>query len=556
MCMPLEALLVSLKTPSHCIKKLDQTLAQTIITGLIYTNKAWNTILRAYSKTNKPIQTLIIYNHFIQSHSIYPDKYTYPVIISASTRLHCVPKAKETHARVVKVGVDTDLYVQNALIHFYGFTGQLIEARRVFDRMCERDVTSWNTILGCYGGKTSLGTEMMSLFGSMVREGVRADRITMVILLTVCGQIRGLEFGRLIHGYVVKMGMQYELNIENALLDIYAKCGQMDALLKKFNDMYGTRDIVSYTVLINSYIETGRIDMAREIFDDMPEKDIVLWNSMIHGYVKEKRPQEALELLVHMENESVRPDENTIVSLLTACSSLSNLRYGRHIHRTVLRNNIKQDVFVETALINMYFKCGGIADAMIIFFKMKYKDVFTWTTTIEGLARSGFETQALKLFHQMERQGTRPNEATFVSTLTACRQAGLVDDGCRLFKWMIEVYGIQPSIEHFTSLVELLSKAGLLHQAEEFISFIVPKERLIAYKTLLSACMSYSEINLGLRIANKLLQLGSASHEVYVLLSNFYAEAGLWYKVEETRKVMKELNTRKQTGVSYIELLS
>lgn len=465
-------------------------------------------------------------------------------------------KGKETHARVVKVGVDSDLYVQNALVHFYGFTGQLNNARRMFDGMCDRDVTSWNSIIGCYGGKTSLGAETMILFRGMVREGVRADRITMVNLLTVCGQIRGLEFGRLIHGYIVKMGMEYELNIENALLDMYAKCGKLNALLKLFNDMRERRDVVSYTILINSYIEMGRIDMAREIFDDMAEKDIVLWNSIIHGYVKENCPEEALELLVSMENESVQPDENTTVSLLTACSSLSNLKCGRDIHRMVLRNNIKRDLFVETALINMYFKCGGLEDAMIIFFKMKCKDVFTWTTTIEGLARSGFETKALKLFNQMEKQGTRPNEATFVSVLTACRQAGLVDDGCLLFKRMIEVYGIQPSIEHFTSLVELLSKAGLLHQAEEFISVIVPRERLIAYKTLLSACSSYSETNLGLKIADKLLQLGSVSNEVYVLLSNFYAEAGLWYKVEETRKVMKEFNLRKQTGVSYIELLS
>ncbi|WOG84892.1 hypothetical protein DCAR_0104077 [Daucus carota subsp. sativus] len=396
----------------------------------------------------------------------------------------------------------------------------------------------------------------MDLFRVMVRVGFRADRITMVILLTVCGEIKGLEFGRLIHGYIVKMGMECGLNVGNALLDMYAKFGQMSTLLKQFNDMRERRDVVSYTILVNSYIEIGRIDRAREIFDDMAEKDIVMWNSMIHGYVREKRPEEALELLVCMEDESVQVDENTIVSLLAACSSLSNLKYGRYIHRLSLRNNIKQDLFVETALINMYFKCGGLEDAMIIFFKMKFKDVFTWTTTIEGLARSGLETKALELFKQMEKQGTRPNEATFVSILTACRQAGLVDDGCRLFKRMIEVYRIQPSMEHFTSLVELLSKARMWHQAEEFISFIVPQERLAAYKTLLSACMSCSEINLGLKIADKILQSGSVSHEVYVLLSNFYAGAGLWYKVEETRKVMKDFNMKKQTGVSYIELMS
>ncbi|KAG5562326.1 hypothetical protein RHGRI_005153 [Rhododendron griersonianum] len=273
---------------------------------------------------------------------------------------------------------------------------------------------------------------------------------------------------------------------------------------------------------------------------------------MISGYVESNHPNEALLLFEKMENEEVEPDEYTVVTILSTCACLSDLQYGRHIHRLILTKNMLHDVFVGTALIDMYSKCGSIVDAMATFYKMEEKDVFTWTTAIGGLANFGYVKESLELLNQMENEGVNPNEATFVSVLAACRQAGLVEEGCFLFSRLVRNYKIQPKVEHFGCLIDLLSRAGLVHQADEFIKAMDPGERLVGYKTLLSACMNYSKIDLVLKVADELYGLGSEDHAVRVLLSNFYALAGEWSKVEEMRRDMKFFGMLKEPGLSCI----
>ncbi|KAA8514811.1 hypothetical protein F0562_017990 [Nyssa sinensis] len=516
MCSQLHMILVFLKRSgsAHSIKQIDQILAKAIRNGLIHTTPTWNCILRAYSNSPTPTKAILIYNHYIKS--IHPDNYTFPAILKACSRLSSLPKGKEAHAHITKVGLDNDMYSQNALIHFYGSTAQTTDARHLFDNMPQRDVTSWNTLLATYNNNPSSHIEALALFQNMLCEGIRADEITLVILLANCAQGRRIGYGRAVHANAIKGGFACNLNLENALQSL--------------------------------------VDLARDIFDQMVDKDFVCWNSMIHAYVKAKRPEEALELFNKMGTEEVKPDETTIVSVLAACASLSDLQYGRQVHQFILRNNIRQDLFVGTALIDMYSKCGSLEEAMVTFYKMEYKDVFTWTTVIEGLANSGYTNEALRLFNQMEENGIKPNEATFVSVLAACRQSGMVDEGCFLFRRMVGFYSTQPKIEHFGCVIDLLSRAGLLNQAEEFIQIMRPGERLIAYKTLLSACMSYSKIDLGLEVADKLIQLDSQNHAVYTLLSNFYALAGQWTKVIEIRRIMKEFDMTKQPGISLIEV--
>ncbi|XP_059637887.1 pentatricopeptide repeat-containing protein At2g29760, chloroplastic-like [Cornus florida] len=371
--------------------------------------------------------------------------------------------------------------------------------------MSQRDITSWNTLLATYSTKVGSQSEVLPLFRGMLHEDIRANEVTLVILVTTCAQVRGIEYGRAVHTYVLKVGFICYLNLENALLGLYAKCGEMNGARKLFTQMDGRSDVVSQTILINCHVEIGFADMARGIFDRMVDRDIVLWNSMIHGYVKGKRPNEALALFKKMESGMVKPDETTIVCVLAACASVSDLQYGRFVHR---HGDFLQD---------------------------GKNDVFTWTTVIEGLANYGHKKEALRLFFQMEKHGIKPNEATFVSVLAACRQSGLVEEGCFLFNRIVGLYNIQPKIEHLGCLIDLLSKAGLLHPAEDFINIMPADERLVAYETLLSACLSYSNIDLGSRVANELIKLGSQSHEFYILLSNFYALAGEWSYDEGAR---------------------
>ncbi|XP_058102249.1 pentatricopeptide repeat-containing protein At2g22410, mitochondrial-like [Magnolia sinica] len=541
------------KHSTHNIKQLNQILAQTITAGLIRTIPTWNCIIRAYAKSPAPIQAILMYNHFMQCSSLLPDNHTFPALLKACGRLLSLPKGKEIHGYVVKVGLDSDVYIQNSLIHMYGVTIQIHDSRRLFDGMSQRDIVTWNSILAAYVANPSWQGEALVLYREMVFEGVEADEITMVILLSACTHLGALGYGRMVHVCMLKKGFVCVLNLDNALLGFYAKSEDMDAVFRLFGKM-GPRDVVSYTIVINGYVELGLVDVAREIFDRIPSKDIVLWNSMISGYVKVKRPQEALELFHKMEMEMIKPDEMTVVSVLSACSNLSNLQFGRWVHQIMHRIDIRMDVFVGTALVDMYAKCGSLEDAVRTFYKMKYKDVFTWTAVIVGLANSGHGKEALSFFSQMQTEGIEPTEVTFVAVLTACSHSGLVDEGCYWFDRMVGVYKIRPKIEHLGCIIDLLSRAGLLCQAEGLIRTIPDEDRMISYKTLLSACIKYADIGIGEKVAKKLIELDPQSHGVYVLLSNFYSLAGQWEDVMEMRRIMKELDLNKEAGISFVEV--
>ncbi|XXG65877.1 hypothetical protein AAC387_Pa05g3477 [Persea americana] len=545
-----------LKLSTNTPKQLAQIFAKTITLGLTHTTLAWNCIIRAYAKSPTPIQAILIYNHFMQSSSLPPpDHHTYPALFKACGRMLSLPKGKEIHAHVTKTGFISDIYVQNSLIHMYGVMTQMEDSRRLFDQMPQRDLATWNSILSAYTAKPSLQHEALGLFNAMAFEGVGADSITLVILLSVCTQWGMLDCGRMVHAYALKSGHMDNslLNLGNALLGFYAKGSHMDSAFQWFSEM-GFTDIVSCTILINGYVESGSVDVARKIFDGIVAKDIVLWNSMIHGYVKAKHWNEALELFNKMEMEKVTADEKTVVSVLSACASLSNLQFGRLVHQFILRMNIKIDDFVGTALVDMYAKCGSLEEAVSTFHKLKCRDVFTWTAVITGLANHGHGKDALCLFSQMKKEGIEPNEATFVAILTACRHSGLVNEGRHCFDQMVRVYKIHPKVEHFGCMIDLLSRAGLLCEGGELITSTGAEDRIIACKTLLSACISHAEFGLGRKVAKELLKLDSQSHGVYVLLSNFYALAGCWDDVLEMRRIMKKLNLRKELGVSFVEV--
>ncbi|XP_042519145.1 pentatricopeptide repeat-containing protein At2g22410, mitochondrial-like [Macadamia integrifolia] len=554
MCGHLDLILRQLKRSTLDNKQLSQIFAQTITTGLIHTTFTWNCVIRAYSNSSLPFYGILIYNHFVTASSNSPDSHTYPALLKACTHLVSIPKGEEIHAHVTKIGLDSDIYIQNSLIHFYGSTGRIEEARQLFDIMPMRDSASWNSLLASYSKSPGLQFEALVLFKAMVFDAVQADAVTLVILLMACTEVGAMDYGRGIHTFLIKQGIRCSLNLENAMLSMYAKDGYMDMAFRFFLAMKDRRDVVSHTILINGYVESGLVDLARGIFDQMVAKDLVSWNSMIHGYVKAKRPRDALELFKKMEMKSVKADETTIVSLLSAAASLCDLQFGRLVHQFVLQREIRIDSFVGTALIDMYAKCGSFEDALLTFYKIGYTDTFAWTAVITGLANCGHGSKALTLFEQMEEEGIEPNDVTFVAALMACCRSGLLEQGILLFDRMTGVYNMKPKVEHLGCLIDLFSRAGLLYQAEDLTRRLPTEERVIAYKTILSACINYSEIVLGKKVAEELISLGPKSHGIYILLANFYAMAGQWHNVMEIRKLMKKLDMRKDMGISFIKV--
>ncbi|KAJ0975805.1 hypothetical protein J5N97_017770 [Dioscorea zingiberensis] len=506
------------------------------------------------------MHAILIYNQFmlLGSSSLIPDNYSYPAVLKACCRLpYTLPKAREVHGHVTKLGFVSDVYVQNSLIHVYGVLSQIVDARNLFDEMSLRDLTSWNSILTAYVWACDVRAEVFVLFRKMVCDDVWVDGITLAVVLSGCGgDQEELSCGRVIHAYALKHGLVFDVRVGNAVMNAYAKTGDLDAAFGLFEEMgvVRLRDVVSHTILINACVESGSLELAREIFDQMSSRDVVLWNSMIDGYIKAKRPKEALELFKQMEMEMIAPDENTMVSVVSACASLADLNIGRLVHQFIRRQGIKEDKFVLTALVDMYAKCGSLEDALIVFLKMTQKDVFTWTVLIAGFATYGYGKVSFKLFSMMQCEGVEPNETTFVALLKACSNAGLIHEGYLWFKRMVENYSIQPKIEHFGCMVDLLSRAGMFSEAEELIKCIPMQERIILYKTLLRSCICYGNLHLGEKISEELTKLNKPlSYGVYVLLSNFYAFARRWEDVEQIRKSARSSDMKKDAGISYIE---
>ncbi|KAG9439540.1 hypothetical protein H6P81_019705 [Aristolochia fimbriata] len=506
--------------------------------------------LRAYAKSPRPIEAIIVYNHLLNSTSFTPDNYTYPALLSACSSLRSLSTGRVIHGRLTKAGLASDLYIQNALIHVYGVLAELSDARRLFDLMGVRALDTWNSMLQAYGGDSASRLQVMILFKEMMAGGIGIDHITLLIVLSTCYRLGAVENVKIIHALVIKMGFLDQFKLENSLLNLYAKALDMDSASRLFAEM-GPGDLVSNTTMINGYVDSGSIDLAFELFESIPEKDLVVWNSMIGGYVKASQPMKALELFQIMEMKGFASDETTLVIVLSACSSLSNLTFGKFIHQFIHRRNMKVDIFVETALIDMYVKCGSMKQAVQIFSKMKDKDLFTWTTVIMGLGCHGYGKDAVRLFLQMHNDGVEPNEATLVAVLTACSHSGLTAECRYCITKMIEVCKVVPKVEHFGCVIDLLGRLGMLPEAEELIKVVIPiQSRTIVYKALLSACVSHGDVGTGENVAKELREIGAYSHGVCVLLSNFYALAGKWDAVEEIRRTMKLRKHETCTGIS------
>uniref|UniRef100_UPI0040747504 Synthetic PPR-DYW protein n=1 Tax=synthetic construct TaxID=32630 RepID=UPI0040747504 len=481
---------------------------------------SWNSKIRGYARNGQPEEALSLYSQMRRS-GIKPDNYTFPFVLKACASLSSLKEGKQIHGHVIKSGFESDVYVQSALIDMYAKCGELEDARKVFDEMPERNVVSWNAMISGYA-QNGQSEEALELFREMQQEGIKPSEFTFCSVLSACASLGSLEMGKQIHGYVIKSGFESIVFVGNALIDMYAKCGS--------------------------------IEDARKVFDEMPERTVVSWTAMISGYAQNGQSEEALELFREMQREGVKPDEVTLPSVLSACANLGALEQGKQIHAYVIKSGFESDVFVGSALIDMYAKCGSIEDARKVFDKMPERDVVSWNAMIAAYAQHGHGKEALQLFQQMQQEGVKPSEVTFTSILSACSHAGLVDEGHHYFESMSPDYGITPRVEHYGCMVDLLGRAGRLDEAEDLIKSMPFQPNVVVWGTLLGACRVHGDVERGERAAERILELDPESAAPYVLLSNIYAAAGRWDEAAKVRKLMKERGVKKEPGCSWIEV--
>ncbi|KAL2331931.1 hypothetical protein Fmac_019512 [Flemingia macrophylla] len=314
------------------------------------------------------------------------------------------------------------------------------------------------------------------------------------------------------------------------------------------------RDPFVTNSLLRMCFQVGTLELARSVFDNMPTRDLLSWNSLLSAFVLNHQPRKGLCLFTEMLSLGVRPDAPAVVSVLSAIAELGFVEEGKWMHAYIYSNKIHRSFsFVGSALINMYAKCGQIENAYAVFRSIcPRRNVGDWNSMISGLALHGLGREAIEIFRDMERTGLKPDDITFLGLLSACNHGGLMDEGQFYFETMQVKYKIVPKIQHYGCIVDLLGRAGLLEKALDVIRNMPFEPDALIWKAILSASMKHNNIEMGHTAALRAIELAPQDSSCYVLLSNLYAKAGRWDDVSKVRSMMRKRGVRKIPGCSSI----
>ncbi|KAJ0593859.1 putative tetratricopeptide-like helical domain superfamily [Helianthus annuus] len=515
---------------------------------------AYNVMIKAYTKSGGFRKALCLFDQ-MRVDGIGLDNYTYPFVCKSVGCLREASIGEKIHGYVVKCGDGFDCYVCNSVIDMYGELGRIGDARKVFDEMPERDIVSWNVLISGYV-KCKRFEDAVGVYLRMRDDKtVRPDEATVVSTLSACIALKNLELGKEIHRYVTHE-LGFTAIIGNALLDMYCKCGCLD-IAREIFDGLPKKNVICWTTMVSGYVNCGQLEDARSLFDKSPVKDIILWTAMINGYVQFNQVDAAMTLFQQMQMYKIKPDKFTVVALLTGCAQVGALEQGKWIHEYMNEHKITIDAVCGTALIDMYAKCGCIEKSLDVFYGLNEKDTASWTSIICALSLNGKPGKALELFNQMKESGFKPDDITFIGVLNACSHGGLVEEGWMHFESMKSLYQIEPKIEHYGCLIDLLGRAGLLKEAEKVINKI-PKEKddilVPVYGALLSACRLYGDVDMGEHLADRLSEIENGDSSIHTLLANIYAAVGRWEDVKKVRSKMRITGVKKEPGCSSIEV--
>ncbi|XP_027349168.1 pentatricopeptide repeat-containing protein At3g12770 [Abrus precatorius] len=479
----------------------------------------WNAIIRSYSRNNMFRDTIEMYR-WMRWKGVHPDGFTFPYILKACTELLDFGLSCLVHGQIIRYGFGSDVFVQNGLVALYAKCGHIGVARVVFDELYDRTVVSWTSIISGYA-QNGEAMEALRLFKQMRNTDVKPDWIALVSVLRAYTDVDDLEQGRSLHGSIIKMGLEDEPDLLISLTSFYAKC--------------------------------GLVTVARSFFDQMKMPTVIMWNAIISGYAKNGHAEEAVHLFHDMISRNIEPDSITVRSAILATAQVGSLKLAKWMDDCVSKIKYGSDIFINTALIDMYAKCGSVESARMVFDRSSDKDVVMWSAMIMGYGLHGRGWEAINLYYAMKQAGIFPNDVTFIGLLTACNHTGLVKEGWELFHCMKD-FEIEPRNEHYSCLVDLLGRAGYLDWACAFIMKMPIEPGVSVWGALLSACKIHRRVSLGEYAANKLFLLDPYNTGHYVQLSNLYASSRLWDRVAHVRVLMREKGLSKDLGYSVIEI--
>ncbi|CAN4119740.1 unnamed protein product [Withania somnifera] len=518
---------------------------------------SWNMAIRGCGESENPKDAIFLYKRMLMTtenewNCLKPDNHTFPLLFKVCSRLDLGFLGQEILVHVLRIGHDQEVFVHNAVIHFLVSCGFLEDAYKVFDDSSVRDLVSWNSLINGYV-RSGRPSEALMVFEKMKMDSVEPDEVTVIGMVGACAQLENLELGRKLHSYIMDKYLYFSIPLCNALMDMYMKNGSLNEAKALFDRM-DERTVVSWTTMISGFAKFGHLDEARRLFNEMPEKAIVQWNALIGGCVQAKRSKEALVLFHEMQTMNIKPDKVTMVSCLSACAQLGSLDIGIWIHHYIKKHKLCLTVSLGTALVDMYAKCGNIEKMLQVFHEMPVRNPLTWTAAIGALAHHGNGHGALSYFSKMVDSGLRPDDVTFLGVLSACCHGGLVEEGRKLFAQMSTKFKIPPKSKHYSCMVDLMGRAGLLEEAYELVLGMTMEADASVWGALVSACRVNGNIEMGEKAALKLLELDPGDSGTYILLANMYVEANMQHMAQDVRKMMGERGLQKTPGCSSIEV--
>ncbi|EHA8588176.1 Pentatricopeptide repeat-containing protein [Cocos nucifera] len=507
----------------HARKLFDKLPHRNIVT--------WTALITGYVHNSRPDCAVEVFIQLLES-GVYPTNYTLGAVLSACCALYSIEIGEQVHGYMIKYGIESNTSMGNSLCSLYSKCGSLESAVKAFQRIPDKNVISWTTVISACGdqGDTELG---LRLFIEMLSENVEPNEYTLTSALSLCCMVQDLSLGKQVHSFCIKFGCEFNVPVKNAIMYLYLKCGE--------------------------------INEARRLFDEMETVSLITWNAMIAGHAQMMNSAkddvtayhsgtEALRMFLKLNRSGMKPDLFSFSSILSICSGLVALEQGEQIHAQTIKSGFLSDVVVSSALVNMYNKCGCIEKATKAFVEMSRRTMISWTSMITGYSQHGRSREAIQLFEDMRLSGSRPNQVTFVGVLSACSHGGMVDKAEYYFNMMKNEYGIEPVMDHYACMVDMFVRLGRLEDAFAFVKKMHFEPNEIIWSILIAGCRSHGNMELGFYAAERLLELKPRGIETYVLLLNMYISAERWHDVSRVRKLMKDEKIGNMRDRSWISI--
>ncbi|KZV26150.1 pentatricopeptide repeat-containing protein [Dorcoceras hygrometricum] len=467
---------------------------------------AFNALLIAYCVHNHHAETLTQFFSLLSGKNVCPglvqvepDAFTMSCVLKAMSEVVADEPllTRMIHCYVMKKGFFSDLFVGNGLMTYYSRSDDPLSAKGLFNEMPDKDLVSWNAMIAGYS-QGGFYKECKDLYKVMLdsRE-LKPDAVTVISTLHACAQSNDLIFGMEVHRYVIDNRIEMDLSVCNAIMAVYAKCGSLDYAKELFEEM-SEKDEISYSTIISGYMVHGQVEEAMMIFRKMRQPALSTWNAVISGQVQNNKYDEVIDLVRQM-------------------------RYML----TLLKTRRVFDI-------------------------SKIRSVIVWTSIISAYATHGDANFALSLFDKMLMGKTKPDEVTFTAVLAACARGGLLDKALEIFDSLLPKYGVQPLVNHYACVVVCMSRAGRLSQALKFVEEMPIEPSAKVWGALLSGASEFGDVELGKFVFDHLMELEPDNPSNYIIMANLYSDSGRWEEAEKVRETLKKLGLKKVAGSSRV----